>query len=49
MRSQSEPYRTCRERREHIGTSRPFVATHQFSRFQSEADIDQDALAEPDL
>jgi hypothetical protein len=32
-----------------IGTSRHFVATQQFGRFQSEADIQRAALKEPDL
>jgi hypothetical protein len=31
------------------GTSRHFAATQQFSRFQSEGDIQRAALAEPDL
>jgi hypothetical protein len=32
-----------------VGTSRHFAATQQFSRFQSEADIQRAAIAEPDL
>jgi hypothetical protein len=31
------------------GTSRRFVATQQFGRFRSEADIKQAALTEPNL
>jgi hypothetical protein len=31
------------------GTSRQFATTHQFGRFQSEADIQGATIAEPDL
>ena len=31
------------------GTSRHFMATQQFSRFRSEADIQRAVLTEPDL